>query len=77
MLLEITVMRWIRPSLWPLIAASKVAAQMRSFSARRSYANSWKYEMPPIMAAPATMWSASAASSVRSSASLASPSTSR
>src|SRR6266849_6219313 len=56
-------------------AASNVAAEMRSFSASRSYANSWKYEMPPIIAAAATTWSQSMASLVSSLASFASPST--
>src|SRR5205823_13979536 len=45
MLLESTVIFCSRPFLNAEMAASKVAAQMRSFSARRSYANSWKYEM--------------------------------
>ncbi len=42
MLLEITVILSRRPSRWAAMAASNVAAQMRSFSASRSYANSWK-----------------------------------
>src|SRR5437773_4636870 len=77
MLLESTVIFCRRPLRNAFTPASKVAALMRSFSASRSYANSWKYEMPPIIAAPATMWSQSIASSLRSLASLASPSTSR
>ncbi len=35
------------------IAASHVAAMIRSFVASRSYAYVWKYEIPPIIAAPA------------------------
>ena len=42
MLLEMTVMRCRRPRRCALIAASKVEAMIRSFSASRSYANSWK-----------------------------------
>src|SRR5437773_11028640 len=53
MLLDSTVIFCSRPNRKALSAASKVAAQIRSFSASRSYANSWKYEMPPIIAAPA------------------------
>ena len=30
---------------------------IRSFAASRSYGNEWKYEMPPMSAAPAMKWS--------------------
>src|SRR5207248_10058034 len=38
----ITTMRWSRSAALAPMAASNVAARMRSFSASRSYANSWK-----------------------------------
>ena len=41
------------------MAASHDDAMMRSFVASRSYAYVWKYEMPPISAAPAMKWSQS------------------
>ena len=59
------------------IAASHEEAMIRSFAASRSYGNEWKYEMPPMSAAPATKWSQSAKASIRSAGSRASPSMSR